>query len=153
MYRFIFPGGGYWADHAVIIVAGIAVFFALRYASSYLGLRDTGKRIISIISGVVLLTILISLFEGWIMELSYVLINLISLIAVLTLLVISFQARKRNPNISPLYLIGILALLAGAIVFILGNSGVFPSIEITQYGLKAGALTETVFLSILMAGK
>lgn len=153
MYRFIFPNGGYWADHAVIIVAGIAVFFALRYASSYLGLRDTGKRIIGIISGVVLLTILISLFEGWIMELSYVLINLISLIAVLTLLVISFQARKRNPNISPLYLIGILALLTGAIIFILGNSGVFPSIEITQYGLKAGALTETVFLSILMAGK
>ncbi len=153
MYRFVFSNGGYWADHSVIIIAGIAVFFALRYASNYLGLRDKTKQIIRVISGLVLFIILISLFEGWLMELSYILINLISLIAVLTLLVISFRVRKRNQNISPLYLIGILALLTGAIIFILGNSGVFPYIEITQYGLKAGALTETVFLSILMAGK
>lgn len=153
MYRFVFSSGGYFADHMVIVIAGGAVFFALQYASDYLRLKGKNRKITNWIERAVLLTIALSLFNGKVLEVCYVAINAISLLAVIYVLILSFRVRRLNPDISPLYVIGMLALLLGATIFIVGNTGLLDVPEVTQYGLKAGALVETIFLSILMAGK
>lgn len=153
LYRYFFPAGGYWADHLVIVTAGATVFFALRYAAGYLNLAGRNALITRLIEYSVLLTMTLSMVPGKVMEVCYVAINVLSLLGVVYMLILSLRVRRYNPSVSALYVIGMFALLIGAIVFILGNTGVFQNTRISQHGLKAGALIETIFLSILMAGK
>lgn len=153
LYRYFFPSGGYWADHLVIVIAGAAVFFALQYASRYLALEGRQKKITIVLEGLVLITMGLSLIPGLLNRLSYPAINAFSLISVLYLLIIAIRIRRSNAAISPLFMIGMVTLLLGAIIFISGNSGLINAPDITQNGLKAGALVETICLSILMAGK
>lgn len=153
LYRYFVPSGGYWADHLVILTAGAGVFFALRYASGYLQLTGRKRKITRAIEYCVLLTMALSSVPGFLTEVGYILINLFSFLGLLYMLILSLRIRRYNPSISLLYVIGMFALVIGAIVFILGNAGVFKDITISQHGLKAGALIETIFLSILMAGK
>lgn len=153
LYRYFVPGGGYWADHLVVLTAGGGVFFALRYASGYLNLTGRKRMITRIIEYCVLVTMALSVVPGVLTEVGYISINLFSFLGLLYMLILSLRIRRYNPSISLLYVVGMFALVIGAIVFILGNAGVFKDITISQHGLKAGALIETIFLSILMAGK
>lgn len=153
VHQYIFTSGGYMTHHSVILIAGTTVFFALSYASRYLELEGRKKLISRIFLALVAITTLASLIPGRVFELCYPLINLFSLLSLIFLLIIGVSVRRTNKQISPLFLLGLFLLLAGGMLFILGNVGVIDAPEYTQYGLKAGTLAEIVCLSILMAGK
>lgn len=141
------------AQHQVIVIAGMATLFVLLYAVQYLELVGRIRKITMAFAGLVLATILVSLIPGKPYEISYPLINGFSLIAVIFLLIVSLRIRRSNPKISRLFLIGLSALLCGALIFILGNFSVIHLPGPPQNALKLGSLIEIVCLSILMAGK
>lgn len=153
VHQYIFTSGGYMTHHSVILIAGMTVFFALSYATLYLNL--SGKRLLvsRIFLALVALTSIASLIPGAIFELCYPLINVFSLLSLIFLLIVGVQVRIKDKNVHPLFLTGLFLLLAGGILFILGNVGVINAPEYTQYGLKLGTLAEIICLSILMAGK
>lgn len=153
IHEYIFPDGGYWTQHSIIIVAGLTVFFVLRYASTYLELRNSVKRITTIFSWVVITTMIASLIPGKLYELGYPLINGFSLLAIVYLIVVAFRARRVNRKISPLFFVGLFTLLIGGVIFILGNFSVIDLPSLTQNSLKVSTLIEIICLSILMAGK
>jgi two-component system, sensor histidine kinase LadS len=153
MYRYVFPSGSYWVDHLVVVIAGGAVFFLLKYASRYLGLKKKQLFVAKVLKVLVLITISLSLIPGGWIQIGYPAINVFSLLSVIYLLVVAIQIRRTNSEISFLFMLGMSTLLIGVIVFIVGNAGIINAPDITQNGLKAGALVETICLSILMAGK
>lgn len=152
-YEYFFPAGGYFAQHQVVVIAGIATLFVLLYAEQYLELQGRIRKITMAFAALVVTTILVSLIPGKAYELSYPLINGFSLLSVVFLLVISLRIRRSNPNVSRLFLIGLSALLCGALLFILGNFSIINLPGPTQNALKLGSLIQIAFLSILMARK
>lgn len=152
-HQFIFRSGGYLTQHAVIVISASTVFLALNYAAGYLKLEGRKRRITLGFSWFVVATMLASLVPGKVYEVCYPLINGLSLIAIIYLLFVAFQVRKSNKEISNLFFIGLSVLLAGAVIFILGNFSVIDIPTLTQNSLKASTLIEIIFLSILMAGK
>lgn len=153
VHQFIFTNGAYFTQHSVIFIAGITVFTALQYASRYLKLKGRTRLLTNGFSIFVLLIIGASLIPGKPYEICYPLINGLSLLAVVYLLIVAFRIRRTNESISPLFLIGLFALLTGAVIFILGNFSIIDIPVITQNALKTGTLIEIICLSILMAGK
>ncbi len=152
-HQYLFRSGGYFTQHQVIIVAGLTVFFALLYAVRYLELNGRMRTITLSFAGLTMLTILLSLIPGKVYELCYPLINGFSFLGVLFLFIVAFRIRRHNPKISRLFLIGLFTLMAGAVIFILGNFSVIDIPALTQNSLKVGTLIEIICLSILMAGK
>ena len=153
LHQYVLTSGGYATQHAVIVIAGLTVFFVLLYATHYLDLSGKLKKASIVFASVVLLTVSLSLIPGKIYELCYPLINGFSLIAIVYLLIIALRIRRKNANISRLFVLGMFALLVGAIIFILGNFSIIDAPYITQRSLKAGGLIEIICLSILMAGR
>lgn len=152
-YEYFFPSGGYFAQHQVVVIAGIATLFVLLYAVEYLELQGRIRKITMAFAGLVVATMLLSLIPGKAYELSYPLINGFSMLSVVFLLVISLRIRRSNPNVSRLFLIGLSALLCGALLFILGNFSIINLPGPTQNALKLGSLIQILCLSILMARK
>jgi serine phosphatase RsbU (regulator of sigma subunit) len=153
VHQYIFTSGGYMTQHSVILISGATVFFAFMYATEYLQLEGRMRKVSMGLSGLVVLGMLLSLIPGIIYELSYPIINGFSLLTLIFLIIVGANARKRNPSISILFLVGLFILLAGGVLFILGNFSVIDSPGLTQNALKFGTLAEILCLSILMAGK
>ncbi len=152
LYQYIFPSGGYWTQHSVIIIAGVAVSFALLYASRYLEFEKTYRRITQVLQLGIWCTIIMSLFDGSTYVLAFPLVNALSFVTMFYLLVAGILKRRKG-QVSMLFVLGLASLVLGGIVFILGNAGIINAPSITQYALKLGTLLEIIFLSILMAGK
>lgn len=152
-HQFFFPSGGYLNQHSIIIAAGMTVFFALHYALRYLELEGRTRKATLAFIALVTVTILASLIPGKIYEICYPLINGFSFLAVLYLFLVAIRVRRKNPKISRLFLLGLVTLMAGAVIFILGNFSVIDIPILTQNSLKVGTLFEIICLSILMAGK
>jgi serine phosphatase RsbU (regulator of sigma subunit) len=155
-HQYIFTSGGYWTQHSVLIMAGLTVVFVVQYAASYLKLKSFSKKlntISQVFSGIVFLAIILSLFPGKTYEIAYPLINGFSLIATVFALYIAIYAKYKKQEVNILFLIGMIVLISGAVIFILGNFGVIDSPKITQVALKVATLIEIICLSIVMAGK
>jgi serine phosphatase RsbU (regulator of sigma subunit) len=153
VHEYFFQDGGYMTQHSVIFIAGGTVFFALTYATVYLDLQGRLKRISQVFSALVLLTTILSSIPGSIYATCYPICNGFSLIALVFLLYSSIKIRRKDKSISLLFMVGLSALLLGAIIFILGNFSVIDFPSLTQNSLKTGTLIEIICLSILMAGK
>lgn len=152
MHEFVFTSGGYFAQHCVIILAGGTIILGMLYATGYLALTGTFRKIGALIIALVLVTLVLSLIPQIRFEIPYRLINGFSLLGLVFMMVTGIiQGRKRR--VSSLFLIGLTFLVLGGFVFILGNLGIVDSPFITQNALKLGTLMEIIFLAILMAGR
>ena len=149
LHQFIFKSGGYPTQHAIILVAGMAVLLALNYGSSYLQLVGNKRRIARGISIGVGAVMLISFFDGSLYELAFPLINLLSFIGMIFILSAAIVLRKKQ-EVDQLFIIGLSCLVTGGLIFVLGNVGVINYPKLTQPALNVGTLTEIICLSILM---
>lgn len=154
IHQYVFKSGGYLTQHAILFIAGSAVFFLLHYAMRYLEAKGRMRITILVFITLVASATVLSLIPGIVYEISYPLINGFSLISTIYLFAIGVKTRRVNPSkINSLFLVGLFGLILGAAIFILGNFSIINAPEITQRSLKAGALVEIICLSILMAGK
>ncbi len=152
MHEFVFQSGGYFTQHCVIVIAGLAVILGMQYATRYLALEGFWKRVGQVIIAMVLITMVLSLIPQVRFEIPYRLVNNFSMFGLIFMIVTGLvQRRKRRVN--NLFLIGLSFLVLGGFVFILGNLGVVDAPFITQNALKLGTLLEMISLAILMAGR
>lgn len=152
IHGFIFPSGGYVVQHIVLIIAGGTIILGMIYATGYLALTGTIKKVGMVIIALVLIAMAVSLIPSIRHEITFRLVNGLSMLGLLFMIVSGFiQRRKRR--VSNLFLIGLTFLVLGGFVFTLGNLGVINSPFIKQNALKLGTLLEMIFLAILMAGR
>lgn len=152
VHQYFLPSGGFWTQHSVIVIAGLAVLFALIYASGYLRLSGKLKWISNGLIAAIAVTMVISVIPGMLYKLAYPLINALSFVAMLYLLVAALILRKKN-RLHRFFTLGLSMLVIGGLIFILGNVGWIDAPALTQQGLKIGTLMEIICLSILMAGR
>ncbi len=156
IHQYFFPSGGYLTQHAILFVAGCTVFFVVLYGRNYLKLKENYQKLNKVLTGFaygVALVVGLSLIPGYTYELSYPIINGISFLATLGLVITAIYIKVKGNEVSYLFIFGMVFLIAGAVVFILGNFGIINIPTLTQNSLKIGTLIEIVCLSILMAFK
>lgn len=156
IHQYFFTSGGYFTQHSILFVAGCTVFFVVLYGRNYLKLKDHYLKLNKILTGFaygVAIVVGLSLIPGYTYELSYPIINGISFLATLGLVITAIYIKIKGNEVSYLFIFGMVFLIAGAVVFILGNFGVINMPTLTQNSLKIGTLIEILCLSILMAFK
>lgn len=152
LHQYIFTSGQYFTQHSIILIAGAAVLFALMYATNYLKLFGNYLRISRGFMLLVSITMFASIFPGATYLLAFPVINLLSFGALVFILFAGFKMYK-NGKVSLFFIIGLGSIVAGGIIFLLGNIGVIDALWFTQPALKVGAMIEIICLSILMAGQ
>lgn len=152
LHQYIFTSGNYLTQHSIILIAGLAVLFALSYATSYLKLEGIFRRISRAFIVLVTITMIASTIPGSPYLIAFPLINLLSFGALVFILIAGLRMYS-NGKVSIFFIIGLGSIVAGGIVFLLGNFGVIDALWFTQPALKVGAMIEIICLSILMAGQ
>lgn len=155
-YQYIFPNSLYLAGNAVLLSAAGTVFFVILYATSFLKIKERSRRwnkYFNVILAGLSVIVIMSLIPGNLHAISYPIINLLSLIGTVSILVAIYQMRKKGYSVNNAFSLGFLILIAGAVVFILGNLGVLGDARVSEMALKLGSGLEILALSISMAGK
>ncbi len=155
MHQYFFPSGGYFTQHAVILSAGLTVFFVLLYSSTYLKIKEYSKKwhtVFVSFEGLVALVTILSLIPGNFYTLSYPAINGMSLLSTVFILIAAIFIGRKG-KVHPLFIAGMVILILGAVIFILGNFSVINAPGLTQNSLKVATLIEILCLSIVMASK
>jgi serine phosphatase RsbU (regulator of sigma subunit) len=152
LHQYIFTSGNYLTQHSIILIAGLAVLFALSYATSYLKLEGIFRRISRAFIVLVTITMIASTIPGPPYLIAFPLINLLSFGALVFILIAGLRMYS-NGKVSIFFIIGLGSIVTGGIVFLLGNFGVIDALWFTQPALKVGAMIEIICLSILMAGQ
>jgi serine phosphatase RsbU (regulator of sigma subunit) len=155
-FQFIFPSNAYWVNHSVPISAGLAVFFVLLYARSFLktASRHRGMdRFFRISAALVAVVSLIQFIPGPTYTTVYPIINGLSLISVISILVAIGILSRKGYHINRWFTAAQVILIAGAIIFILGNFNIVGDAEHSLVVFKIASALEMVALSISMAGK
>lgn len=154
-HQYFFPSGGYMTQHAVLLSAGLTVFFVLLYAATYLKIKEYNMRWFNIFRGfgaLVILVTILSLIPGTFYTISYPAINGMSLLSTIFILIAAIVIGRKH-SVHPLFITGVAVLILGAVIFILGNFSVIDAPGITQVSLKVATLIEILCLSIVMAMK
>lgn len=155
-YRYFFSSGGYLANHFVLFIAGMTIIVLLQYVNSFLNLKEYNPlmrkifRICQIAVGVV---VILSLIPGKTYEISYPVINGVSLLSVILSVIAIYRLRYKKVDVDLSFAIAFTVLIAGAVVFILGNFNIVGDVEIAQNALKISSGLEVTILSITMSNK
>jgi signal transduction histidine kinase/CheY-like chemotaxis protein len=153
-FQFVAPDAGWFSNHAVLLIAIIAVFLTGKYSEEYLRIKEYNRKIYSLIKGayfLLFLLLLVAIFMPRALLFSYVLVNVFSLLfLILIVYTIVYFYWKKIP-VDPYFSIGILFLIVGFGIFILYNFGLIPLTFFTQNSSKLGTGLEVVFLSLSMA--
>lgn len=155
-FQYFFPNGGYLANHFVLLVAGLTVVFVLSYVRFFLHLNEHSKKLDRVYKGfliLVFISIVLSLIPGATYEIAYPVINGLSLISIVLSVVAIYGLKLKGHRIDNFFAIGFTILIAGAVVFILGNFNVVGNAEISQTALKLSSMAEVVLLSMSMSNK
>ncbi|MFB6258789.1 MAG: 7TM diverse intracellular signaling domain-containing protein [Flavobacteriales bacterium] len=155
-YRAFFRDSPWMADRILLFSSSLTIFMLLLYAQSYLKVMLRSPKLYQVyrvLMGIALLLFGISFLPVSIAKYCNPALNLFSFLAVIFVLASIFFFKKRGYSVSNLFMTAYVLLITGAIVFILGNTGVLESGPVTLNALKYGGLGEVIFLSFTMAEK
>ncbi len=105
-----------------------------------------------ILIGLSIITVMV-LFPGITRAISYPIINLLSLVGTISIVISIFVFKRKGYAINNAFTLGFILLIAGAVIFILGNLGILGDANVSQMALKISSGLEILALSISMAGK
>jgi serine phosphatase RsbU (regulator of sigma subunit) len=152
--QYFFPNNPWMASHMVLFSASMTLFFVTKYAKDFLDtVTHFPKLTTYVYNTIIILAFLffgMSMFNGFIYELVFPLVNVLSLLATLIILYTVYLRHKKGAPVTPLFTIAFVFLTLGAIVFILNNLSLIPNNFITENGLKLGNGLEVIFLSFSM---
>lgn len=155
-FQYVFPAGGYLANHIVLISASFTIVFLIFYAQNFLKLSERSSRLLKIYRvtlGVVIVAMVLSLIPGPTYVISYPLINATSLFSVILTLTSIYILRSKGHIVCNHFTLAFTVLILGAIVFILGNFNLFGNAGLSQDILKISSAVEVIILSISMSNK
>ncbi|MEX1191327.1 MAG: 7TM diverse intracellular signaling domain-containing protein [Brumimicrobium sp.] len=155
-FQYIFPNQTYWANNSVLLSAAGTVFFVILYATAFLKIKERSpswnKYFNVILIGLSIITIM-SLTKGSLHAISYPVINVLSLVGTVSIIYAIFKLRRKGYAVNTAFSLGFIILIAGAVVFILGNLGIMGDARISEMALKIGSGLEILALSVSMAQK
>ncbi len=153
-YKYMAPGGGWFSNHSVLLIAIIAALLSGKYSEVFLKIKLYSSRIYYLFNAAyVLLFVLLfcAVFIPSTLLYCYVLVNVFSMIFLfLIVFTIAYLYYKKKP-VDILFTIGIFFLITGFAVFILNNFGLVTSNFLTQNSSKLGTGFEIIFLSLSMS--
>lgn len=154
LHQYISHDLGWIANHAVLLIAIIAVYFSGKYSEEFLKIRVYSKKLyllykVAYISLLVLFLTIVLVPQA--LQLSYVVVNLLSLIFLLLIICSIIYLYVTKEPVDYFFTIGILCLISGFGIFILYNIGLLNNNFLTQNSPKFGTGLEIVFLSLSMS--
>lgn len=155
-FQYLFPNGGYFANHIVLFSAALTIVFLVLYVKSYLFVKRRFKKMKTLFTGLIILMSLfgaLSLIPGFFYEIMFPLINGLSLLVGVIILFCVYNVKKQGEHISNYFVVAFTILLMGAILFILGNFHIITNAEISLNSLKFSSAIEVILLSVSMAYK
>ncbi|MFT5820038.1 MAG: serine phosphatase RsbU (regulator of sigma subunit) [Crocinitomix sp.] len=155
-HHHLFPKGGYFTSHVLLVFAGLTILFLLTYVNHFLQLKKHSKslwKIFSISRFAIGLIMLMSLIPGPLYELSFPIINGASLFGVLLAAYAIIRLKTKGVEVDMFFAIAFIILIIGGVVFILGNMSVVGDKIISLGALKISSALEFVVLSISMSNK
>jgi two-component system, sensor histidine kinase LadS len=152
-FQYLFPDYPFIANHSITFFASISMIAILLHARNYLQVKELcpGYNIffrILIIIG--LGQLMLSFTNGRIYAYSFPSVNISSLATTLLILFVLSHFIIKRIKLNLFYLAAYVFILAGAIIFILGNVGVIDTNYLTENGLKIGSGLQIIFLSFAM---
>lgn len=153
-FQYIFPNQPHWANLSVLLSAAGTVFFVILYAKSFLEIPTRLKIWNKYFNGILFglgIILIATLIPGRTQELSYPVINVLSLIGTVSIVWVIFLLKSKGYKISNAFTVGFILLILGAVIFILGNLGIFGDALISELSLKFSSGLEILALSISMA--
>ncbi len=155
-HHHFFPNGGYFANHVLLVFAGLTVIFLLTYVNNFLQLKDTSPRlwkVFRVSRFVLILIVLMSLVPGTLYEIAFPIINGASLFGVLLAAFSILRLLAKGIKVDLFFAIAFIILILGGVVFILGNLSIVGDKLISLGALKISSAVEFVILSISMSNK
>lgn len=153
-YEYLWPGSPWWAHRANPILGGASVLCAAQFARAFLRLKTIAPRmdlVLRILQGACLVHFLVSLFVPFTLaglELSVLVGTFVAMALASAVLGI-----HRGFAGARLYLLAFVAILFGALIYMLKTLGVLPSAFLTHHGVLLGSLAEIVLLSLALADR
>lgn len=152
--QYFFPDNPWLANHMVLISASLTLLFVTNYAKQFLETAQHFPKLTKYVYNptIVLAFIffIMSLFNGFIYEIVFPLVNVVSLLTTLIILFTVRMRHKKGEPVTPLFTAAFIFLTLGAVVFILNNLSLIPNNFLTENGLKIGNGLEVIFLSFSM---
>lgn len=155
-HHHLFPNGGYFTSHVLLVFAGFTVIFLLTYVNNFLHLKERNKliwRIFYVSRMGMFLLIGLSLIPGYLYEISFPIINGASLFSVLLAAFAIIRLRVQGHVVDFFFALAFIILIIGGVVFILGNLSIVGDKLISLGSLKVSSALEFVVLSISMSKK
>lgn len=153
-YKFVSSDGGWFSNHALLLIAITAVFLSGKYSELFLKIKRNSTKIyilFQVAYWLLFFLLFCIIFIPSILLFSYVLVNVLTLVfLILIVYSIGYLYYKRKP-VDSFFTAGILFLILGFGIFILYNFGLLPVTLFTQNSSKFGTSLEVVFLSLSMS--
>ncbi len=155
-HHHFFSNSDYLVNRFPPSVGAAAVIFMLIYINKFLNLNKTqrGFRKAFIVAGAFTLISFVFIYlPGKLHVVSYPMINVSSLISIVLAVTSIFYLRAKKVKVDIYFTVAFAVLIAGAIIFILGNFNIIQNSVITHNALKISSVLEFVILSIAMSYK
>lgn len=155
-HHHFFPANDYWVNRFPPFAGSIAIIFMLIYVSNYLSLKTKAPKLGKVfwLAGILIGVALVFIFlPGRFHAVSYPMVNGFSLFSIVLSVFTIFYLRLSGVKIDNYFTLAFVVLIAGAVLFILGNFGVVQNATLTLNSLKVCSVLEVVILSISMSYK
>ncbi|WP_367771291.1 7TM diverse intracellular signaling domain-containing protein [Flavobacterium sp. WC2421] len=153
-FKYITPNGGWFSNHAVLLLAIVAAFLSGKYSEVFLKIKDNSKsfyRLFNVSYATLGVLFLCTLFIPATLSFCYIAVNVLALIFLILIVCSVIYLYYKKKKVDSLFTIGIFFLILGFTVFILNNFGMVPNNFITQNSSKFGTGLEIIFLSLSMS--
>lgn len=155
-FQYLWPENTWWGNHVVVMSATLTAIFVLLYARSFLKLKEKLpklNKVFNVFISLCLFCFILALSSGKLYTFSFPVTNALSLLSALLVVATIFIALKKNQKVSWFFTFAFIALITGAIIFILSNFNLVPVTFFTEHALKYGSGLEIILLSLSMANK
>lgn len=155
-YHHFFSNGGYMVNRFPLITGAFAIIFMLIYVNKFLSMKRQLPRFRKVFyaAGILMgVGLIFTFLPGGAHHIAYPMVNGISLFSiVLSVSAILYLHAIRKP-VDIYFTVAFLALITGAVIFILGNFNVIENSLLFLNALKVSSVVEFVILSISMSFK
>ncbi len=155
-HHHFFPNNTYFLNRFPLITGALAIIFMLLFIDKFLNLRAQSKPLKRTFQVCILVMSLSGFFifsPEPILFTAFPIVNGLGFISISISVASIYYFHYKKVKVDPYFTLAFTILIAGAIVFILGNFNVIPHSEFSLNALKLSSVFEFVTLSISMSYK
>ncbi|MEY4110637.1 MAG: hypothetical protein RLZZ46_992 [Bacteroidota bacterium] len=153
-FQFFWPHSPWFANHMIPALGSMTLLFLAQFSQSFLRTKTYNKflsGLITVISILLVVLFIFSLFENPFYSLSLILSNLIALPLMLSLLAAALNGLRHNITSARYFTGAFLLLIIGSSASLLKNLDFLPRVFVTEYGIQIGSAVEIMMLSFGLA--